>query len=92
MKTYAMFAALSLFSVFASANGQVPNANNGAQQSTPAVQYDYSQHLDIAKVIKITPNNDNVCGQVDAHMIYLDSQGVRHNLEYTRAGNGCQNG
>ncbi|WP_065835693.1 DUF2790 domain-containing protein [Pseudomonas syringae] len=92
MKTYAMFAALSLFSVFASANGQVPNANNAAQQTPQAVQYNYSQHLDIAKVIQITPANDNICGQVDAHMIYLDSQGVRHNLEYTREGNGCQNG
>lgn len=91
MKNFAMFAALSLFSVFASANDSV---SNNAVQIPPAVDYDYSQNLDIAQVIKVTSAESNTCGPVQAHMLYLDSKGVEHNLEYTRisGGNSCQNG
>ncbi len=88
---YALFAALSLFSALASANGPASSATD----SVPAaVEYDYSQHLDIAKVISITSadNTATECGPVESHMIYLDSQGVTHNLQYTRLGDGCQNG
>lgn len=92
MKTYAMFAALSMFSLFASANDTLANPGSQAQQKAPAVQYNYSQHLDVAKVLEMTPVGDNVCGPEQAHMIYLDSEGVRHNLQYTRVGDGCQNG
>ncbi|HEY0290562.1 MAG TPA: DUF2790 domain-containing protein [Pseudomonas sp.] len=91
---YLMFAALSLFSVFASANENVNGATDEAQAVPQAVEYDYSQKLDIAKVISMTSANDtaNVCGVVAAHMIYVDSKGATHNLEYTRMGDGCQNG
>jgi hypothetical protein len=88
---YALFAALTMFSALASANGSV----NPASDSTPApVEYNYSQHLDIAKVISITSASDTAteCGPVEAHMVYVDSKGVTHNLEYTRLGDGCQNG
>lgn len=90
MKHFAMFAALSLFSVFASANAQV---NDAALVPAP-VKYTYSQDLDVAKVIQITTDSSTTCGPVQAHMLYLDSKGVEHNLEYTRIGdgNGCQNG
>ncbi len=89
-----MFAALSMFSVFASANGNVNSAADGAQTVPQAVEYTYSQKLDIAKVLSMTSANDtaNECGPVEAHMIYVDSKGVTHNLEYTRLGDGCQNG
>lgn len=90
MKNFAMFTALSLFSVFASANSAV---NTPSQVPAP-VEYSYSQNLDIAKVIQITSDNSNTCGPVQAHMLYLDSKGVEHNLEYTRIGTGstCENG
>jgi hypothetical protein len=88
---YALFAALSIFSAFASANSTV----NASDASVPtAVEYNYSQHLDIAKVVSMTSANDTAteCGPVEAHMVYVDSKGVTHNLEYTRLGDGCQNG
>ncbi|RJX78903.1 DUF2790 domain-containing protein [Pseudomonas sp. LS-2] len=88
---YALFAALTMFSALASANGNVSPVSD----STPApVEYNYSQHLDIAKVISVTSANDAAteCGPVEAHMVYVDSKGVTHNLEYTRLGDGCQNG
>jgi hypothetical protein len=89
MKNFAMFAALSLFSVFASANDRV----NNTEQVPASVTYNYSQNLDIAKVIQITSADGDTCGPVKAHMLYLDSKGVEHNLEYTRIdGGNCQNG
>ncbi|MCI8210848.1 hypothetical protein AUC61_15035 [Pseudomonas sp. S25] len=90
MKNFALFAALSFFSVFASANDSV---NNNAQLP-PSVDYNYSQNLDIAKVLKVTSAESTTCGPVQAHMLYLDSKGVEHNLQYTRisGGNNCQNG
>lgn len=90
MKNIALFAALSFFSVFASANTQ---SNSNAQAPAP-VSYKYSQNLDIAKVIKVTSADSKTCGPVQANMLYLDSKGVEHNLEYMRisGGNNCQNG
>lgn len=90
MKNLALFAALSFFSVFASANDQF----NNNSQIPAAVDYDYSQNLDIAKVLNVTAAQSNTCGPVVAHMLYLDSKGVEHNLEYTRISDGdnCQNG
>ena len=89
---YVMFAALSMFSVFASANSSVNAAS--AQPVPQAVEYSYGQKLDIAKVIDVSSANDssNTCSPVQVHMIYLDSKGVTHNLEYTRMSDSCQNG
>jgi hypothetical protein len=90
MKT-AVFAALSMFSLFASAQ---ENPAAPAAQTTSEVAYDYSQDLDIAKVVRITTANNaaNECGPVTAHMEYVDSKGVSHKLQYTRVGDGCQSG
>ncbi|MCD5994118.1 DUF2790 domain-containing protein [Pseudomonas sp. CDFA 602] len=82
---YVMFATLSMFSLFASAATSVANADS----TTPVVEYNYSQNLDIAKVISLTSASSNECEPVKAHMIYLDSQGVRHNLEYLRLSDIC---
>jgi hypothetical protein len=86
---YALFAALSIFSAFASANGTV---NDAAQPVPQSVQYNYSEHLDIAKVISMTSADDaaTACGPIAAHMVYVDHKGVTHNLQYTRLGDGCQ--
>jgi len=83
---YAAFAALSMFSLFASAN-EAPVA-----ASVQSEVYNYSQNLDIAEVISISSVNPNSaeCGPELAHMVYVDSKGVRHDLQYTRMGENCE--
>jgi len=75
---YVAFAALSLFSVFASANESTANV----------------QRLDIAKVtsVKTAQDADKVDGLVKNQMTYIDSTGASHSLEYTTQGYGRQNG
>ncbi len=83
---YVVLAALSMFSIFASAS-EAP-----ATADTQSEVYNYSQDLDIAKVISIS-NVDpsaNECGPELAHMVYVDSKGVRHDLQYTRMGENCE--
>lgn len=64
---------------------------NDTIKSIPVEHYKYGDTLDIAKVIEVeTP--DDVCSVVTTHMLYLDSKGVKHNLEYNIMGNGCSNG
>jgi len=89
---YIMFAALSLFSLMASANGETSSSTS--QSSVQAEQYDYGQDLNIAKVVRLsTPASAATeCGPVVAHMVYVDTKGVTHNLQYTRFGDGCNNG
>ena len=54
-------------------------------------QYSYSSELDIAKVISMS-EIPSVCEVVPAQMVYEDSQGKQHTLEYRVMGNGCSNG
>lgn len=62
-----------------------------AAEQIPVEQYNYSQQLDIARVISMS-EVPNVCEVVPARMTYEDSQGHRHILEYRVMGNGCSNG
>jgi hypothetical protein len=55
-----------------------------------AVPYAYGMHLDIAKVVNITPAVD-VCGPTPVQMTYKDSHGDSHILEYSVIGSGCTN-
>jgi hypothetical protein len=93
-----LFVALSLVSLFASANEPAnPPANQAAAPAVSAgqtAQYDYSEDLDIAKVVRITSANNpaNPCAPVKAKMEYIDSKGVTHKLEYTRLGDACEHG
>lgn len=87
---YALFAALSMFSVLAAA--AQPASAAPASPAPATVQYDYKQNLDIAKVVSIKADDPDTCGITNANMVYIDSKGVTHSLEYTRLGNGCQNG
>ncbi|MNI65603.1 hypothetical protein D3C73_1211170 [compost metagenome] len=52
--------------------------------------YQYSQTLDIARVISST-ETPNVCGVVPVQMTYDDSKGIRHIMEYRVMGTGCTN-
>ena len=87
---YAILASLMMFSVYASANSDV---KGDVAQAVPE-QYNYSEHLDIAKVINITTASDSVnsCAPVDAHMVYMDHNGVTHDLQYKMLGGDCQSG
>ncbi|MGY2290582.1 DUF2790 domain-containing protein [Pseudomonas sp. SDO528_S397] len=88
---YPFIALLSLFSTLAFASGETPASE--ANASAPDSQtYDYSQDLDIAKVVRVTSDASNTCGQVKGHMVYVDSQGVRHELQYLRLGDACEHG
>jgi hypothetical protein len=66
-------------------------ADEASNQPAPVEQYSYSTKLDIAKVISLS-EVPNVCEVVPARMVYEDSQGKQHTLEYRVMGNGCSNG
>lgn len=85
---YLSFAALMAVSLLSSANSKNNETNPEVDHLQPGM------HLDISKVIEMTGDaaTYNACGLVEAHMIYLDSKGVKHDLAYTLEGYGCQNG
>ena len=87
---YAMLASLMMFSVYASAQ----SASNVKAATPEPEHYNYSEHMDIAKVINITTAEDtnNACGPVDAHMVYVDHKGATHDLQYKIFGSACLNG
>lgn len=90
---YVAFAALSFFSVFASAN-ELAASSASAQPLTQVEQYNRHKGLDVAKVISVKTAQDpeKVDGLVKTQMTYVDSNGASHNLEYTTQGYGRQNG
>lgn len=61
-----------------------------SNEEIPVEHYQYSQHLDIKRVISQERVPD-VCGVVATHMTYEDSAGRRHILEYRVLGDGCSN-
>ncbi|KWU52035.1 DUF2790 domain-containing protein [Pseudomonas palleroniana] len=82
---YLLIAVLSLFSTLAAAQG-----DPGPGDNTPVNQADdYAQDLDIAKAVRSTRAAATACGPVKGHVIYVDSQGVRHELDYIRVGDAC---
>lgn len=90
---YLAFAALSLFSVFASAN-ELSTTQASAQPLSQTEQYNRHKGLDVAKVTSVTTAHDpeKFDGLVKTDLTYIDSKGVTHNLEYTTMGYGRQNG
>lgn len=85
---YLFIAVLSLLSTFAAAQG-----DPAAGATTPVNQADdYSEDLDIAKAVRNTNAASTTCGPVKGHVVYADSQGVRHELDYVRLGDACQHG
>lgn len=51
-------------------------------------------HADIHHVVSITEDAGNAaqCGIVNAHLTYLDSQGLSHVLDYRKFASNCQEG
>lgn len=94
---YLAFAALSMVSVFASANDLSSTAASTAASAQPSAQVEqYNRHkgLDVAKLISIKNSQDpeKVDGPVNSKMVYVDGSGVTHSLDYTIMGYGRQNG
>lgn len=56
--------------------------------TTPEV-YKYGDKLDVAKVISMSKIPDNICEVVPATMTYIDSQGVKHTMQYEVLADGC---
>ena len=81
---------LALSSVCLTAMAEEVNTQ-AAHPQPAAEQYSYSSELDIAKVISMS-EIPSVCEVVPAQMVYEDSQGKQHTLEYRVMGNGCSNG
>lgn len=83
------FSVLAAFTSFARADDAAPVQASVNTQASDS--YDYSQDLDIAKVVRMNTSAGNLCGPVQGHMTYIDSKGVQHELNYTRLG-GCDKG
>lgn len=58
-----------------------------ADETTPVEQYSYGMHLDIARVIGQTAP-DEYKDVTPERLIYLDSKGVKHIMEYEVVGVG----
>jgi Protein of unknown function (DUF2790) len=82
--------ALALASLSLSAMAD-DSTTNKTDQNTPVEVYSYNTHPDIAKVISTTEPG-NVCGAVPVEMVYEDSAGVRHRMQYEVMGSGCDHG
>jgi hypothetical protein len=80
--------ALASLSLSAMADDSASDKND---QNTPVEVYTYNTHLDIAKVLSTTEPG-NVCGVVPVEMVYEDSAGVRHRMQYQVMGSGCDHG
>ncbi|MEB0041967.1 MULTISPECIES: DUF2790 domain-containing protein [unclassified Pseudomonas] len=88
MKAALLVLAMSGFCASAFA-AEAPDAT--ASSNLPVEQYTYASHLDVAKVISMSPASD-ACQVVPARMDYLDSAGKEHVVEYRAMGNGCMEG
>ncbi|MVV52261.1 DUF2790 domain-containing protein [Pseudomonas sp. PB120] len=66
--------------------GESPSTQ--ATSKAPVEVYKYGMKLDIEKIITIT-DIPGQCGPVPAQMIYEDSHGQRHVMQYQVMGTGC---
>jgi len=85
----AVILVLSAGSAAAAAPEATTVAGVNAGRAGTVEHYDYSQQLDVHKVLSISNVAERVCGPVPATMVYQDSQGKVHQLEYTVMGEGC---
>ncbi|MGV8920164.1 MAG: DUF2790 domain-containing protein [Pseudomonas sp.] len=85
-----VFLVLSVASLYTNASfaTEATPAQIRYDETLPVEHFDYSKKLDIAKVIH-TSVIPKVCGPIRTHMIYQDSTGKHHDLEYTVIGDGC---
>lgn len=65
--------------------------SSNLQAQTTAVDYEYGMQLDIAKVISLSEADNYAweCNVVKVQMIYLDSAGQQHVLNYLKLPEVC---
>ncbi|WDY60608.1 DUF2790 domain-containing protein [Pseudomonas sp. PSKL.D1] len=81
---------LALTAVFASFTALADTAGN-QPVSSQQENYEYGMPLDVAKVISITPaSNAADCQIGTAHMVYVDHQGQKREVNYREMGNCSQ--
>lgn len=88
-----MKASIALFALFASFASLGAYADQASNQpvAASAQNYEYGMPLDVAKVISITPaSNIADCQVSTAHMVYVDHQGQRREVNYREMGNCSQ--
>lgn len=91
--------ALSIFCLMSAAQAKdssgvevnIQLAMGQSRDVMPVKSYQYGMDLDIKRVIAIKGNH-KACGVVPMQMLYEDSQGQHHRLEYLIMGTGCTNG
>lgn len=67
---------------------QVQAADDDGKELPPIERYDYGMPLDIERVLSVTPV-PATCGVVPLVMLYRDSAGRLHRLQYRGLGAGC---
>lgn len=67
---------------------QVQAADDDGKELPPIERYDYGMPLDIERVLSVTPV-PATCGVVPLEMLYRDSAGRLHRLQYRGLGAGC---
>ncbi|TDF81504.1 DUF2790 domain-containing protein [Pseudomonas sp. H9] len=60
-----------------------------AQAAESTAVYHYGMPLDIAKVVQMSEPDTRLCDVVQASMVYLDSAGQQHTLQYLKLAQAC---
>ncbi len=77
-----------LLALLLSCWSQVQAADDDGKELPPIERYDYGMPLDIERVLSVTPV-PVTCGVVPLVMLYRDSAGRLHRLQYRGLGAGC---
>lgn len=80
---------LSIAAVFAALSFGALSAQ--AQDSVPAHNFMYGEHLDIARALSSDADASPVCGVVGSHLNYVDSHGQKQTLNYLSIAQSCSN-
>ncbi|MEN0107404.1 MAG: DUF2790 domain-containing protein [Pseudomonas sp.] len=85
MKTAAIatFALIAVAPLVFAQSAKTSNAQIGAD--IPAVEYQYGMQLDVKKVLSLT-DVSNLAGVVPVTMVYEDSHGQVHKVQYQELG------
>lgn len=60
-----------------------------AQAAESVAVYHYGMPLDINKVLTMSEPDTRLCDVVQASMVYLDSAGQQHTLQYLKLAQAC---
>jgi hypothetical protein len=80
---------LTIAAVFAALSFGALSAQ--AQDSVPAHNFMYGEHLDIARSLSSDSDASPACGVVGSHLNYVDSHGQQQTLNYLSVAQSCNN-